>query len=75
MKRVYRMEALGCANCAAKMEDAIAKLEGVESASVNFMAGKLIIHAEDELFGAILEQAAKIVRKIEPGCTIVPVSP
>ena len=71
MKKVYRMEDLECANCAAKMETAISKLEGVESANIQFMAGKLTISAEDHLFGAIMDQAQAIVRKIEPDCRIV----
>jgi len=71
MKKAFPLQDLGCANCAAKMETAINKLEGVESASVNYMTQKLIISAPDHLIGTILEQAQKIVRKIEPDCQIV----
>ena len=71
MKKVYSMQDLECANCAAKMETAISKLDGVESASVNFMTQKLTITASDALFDGIMEQAQKIVRKIEPDCAIL----
>ena len=71
MRKVYTMEDLDCANCAAKMEAAIAKLDGVESVSINYMTQKLTISAADPLFDGILEQAKKIIRKIEPDCTIV----
>ena len=71
MKKAFRMEELECANCAAKMEAAIGKLEGVESASINFMAGKLTVSAEDHRFGDIMAQAQAIVSKIEPDCRIV----
>ena len=71
MRKVFRMENLDCANCAAKMESAISKLDGVESASINYMTQKLTIHAPDELFDAILEQAQKAIGKIEPDCVIV----
>jgi len=71
MKKVFRMEDLECANCAAKMEEAIGRLDGVQSASVSFMAQKLTISVEDHLFDAVLEQAQKIVSKIEPDCVIV----
>lgn len=71
MKKVFRLEDLECANCAAKMEAAIGRLDGVESASVNFMTQKLTISAADHLFDSVLEQAKKIVRKIEPDCVIV----
>ena len=47
MKKIYKLEELDCANCAAKMEAAINKIEGVEKASVSFMTQKLIIEAEE----------------------------
>ena len=72
MKKVYRLKDFDCANCAAKMEAAIGKLEGVESASVNYMTQKLTISASDHLFDTILAQAETIIRKIEPDCVIVP---
>ena len=71
MRKVFRMENLDCANCAAKMEKAIGKLEGVESASVNYMTQKLTIYADNEMMDSILEQARKAVVKIEPDCLIL----
>ena len=53
MKKTFKLDELGCANCGAKMEDAIKKIEGVVSAKVNFMAQKLTIEASDERFDAI----------------------
>ena len=37
MKKIYRLENLDCANCAAKIENALKKLDGVSDASVSFM--------------------------------------
>ena len=71
MKKVFRMENLDCANCAAKMEKAISKLDGVERASINYMTQKLTIYAEDGLFDGIVEQAQKAVVKIERDCVII----
>lgn len=71
MKKVYKLEDLDCANCAAKMECAIQKIEGVNSASVNFMGQRMIIDANDENFDSIMKQVVKTCRKIEPDCTIV----
>lgn len=71
MKKVYKLEDLDCANCAAKMECAIQKIEGVNSASVNFMGQRMTIDANDENFDSIMKQVVKICRKIEPDCTIV----
>lgn len=71
MKRVYRLEELDCANCAAKMEAAIRKIPGVNSATINFFCQKLTIDAEDGAFDGVLQQAARAVRKIEPDCRII----
>lgn len=71
MKKVFKLEDLDCANCAAKMECAIKKLDGVNDANVNFMAQRMTIDANDENFDEIMKQVVKTCRKIEPDCTIV----
>lgn len=71
MRKVYKLEDLDCANCAAKMECAIQKIKGVNSASVNFMGQRMTIDANDENFDSIMKQVVKVCRKIEPDCTIV----
>ena len=71
MKKQFKLQDLDCANCAAKMEAAIQKIEGVESASVSFLTQKLVIEAEDARFDAIMKQAVKVCRRIEPDCTIL----
>ena len=71
MKKRYTIEDLCCANCAAKMEDAIRKLEGVNSANVNFLTQKLTLDADDARFDAILDEAERIIKKIEPDCVLV----
>lgn len=70
MKKTFKMTDLECAHCAAKMEDGIKKLPGVNSASVNFLTQKLTIDADEERFDEIMEQAVKICKKIEPDCVI-----
>lgn len=65
MKKKFILEGLGCANCAAKMERAINKLDGVKEATVNFMTQKLIIEGEDEKMPSIVQEAEKIVKSIE----------
>ena len=71
MKKTYKMEDLDCANCAAKMEAAIRKIEGVTGASVSFMAQKVTIEGEDERFEEILKEAVKVCKKVEPDCRIL----
>lgn len=71
MKKVFKMEELDCANCAAKMEAAIAKLEGVEKVSISFMTQKMVIVADDEKLESIMDEAQKICKRFEPDCRIV----
>ena len=71
MKKTYRMQDLECAHCAAKMEAAIAKISGVQSVTISFMTQKMTIETADENHAAIMDEAAKICRKIEPDCRIV----
>lgn len=71
MRKSFKLEDLGCANCAAKMEDAINKIDGVNSATVNFIMAKLKIDADDARFNEILDQAQAVISKYEPDCTIV----
>ena len=71
MKKTFKMEELDCAHCAAKMEDVIRKIKGVQNVTINFMAQKLILEAEDDLFDDVLRQAQKACKKVEPDCTIV----
>jgi len=71
MKKVFELDDLDCANCAAKMQDAVSNIDGVLSASVSFMSQKLTIEAEEKDFPEILKKAEKLIRKIEPDCRIV----
>lgn len=71
VKKSFRMEDLDCAHCAAKMEDGIRKLEGVVEVSVNFLAQKMIIEADEERFDDIMKQAARVVKKVDPNCRIL----
>ena len=71
MKKTYQLTDLDCANCAAKMETAIKKIDGVQDATVSFMTQKLTLDADDARFDEILQQAAKVCKKVEPDCTIV----
>lgn len=71
MKRTYKLENLCCANCAAKMETAINKLNTVDEAVINFMSQRLTLVADEENFAAVLDQSEKIINKIEPDCKLV----
>ena len=71
MKKTFKMIDLDCANCAAKMEAAIKKIYGVQDAAVSFMTQKLTIQADDARFDAVVQEAVKVCKKVEPDCEIV----
>lgn len=65
MTRNYRLKNLDCANCAAKMERKINKLDGVNSATVNFMTLKLTIDLDEAREQEIMEQVEKAMKSVE----------
>ena len=71
MKKTFKLEDLDCANCAAKMEAAIKKLDGVQDASVSFMTQKMTIEAEDDRFDEVVKAAVKCIAKVEPDCRVI----
>jgi copper chaperone CopZ len=70
MKKRFELTDLDCAACAAKMEDAIKKIDGVNDAAVSFMAQKLTLDAEDARFDAIMDEVVRVCHKVEPDCVI-----
>ena len=70
MKKRFKLTDLDCANCAAKMETAIKKLDGVNDATVSFMAQKLTIDADDARFDEIMQEVVAVCKKVEPDCVI-----
>ena len=66
MKKVFKMTDLDCAACAAKMERAIGKIDGVHSVNINFMSEKLTLDADSSRYESILNEAVKACKKIEP---------
>ena len=61
MKKIIKLEGLCCANCAAKIEEGVKKLDGVNSASLSFMTQRLIMEVEDGREDELVEAA-----KVEP---------
>ncbi|MBE5985341.1 cation transporter [Lacrimispora sp. AGF001] len=66
MKKIVKLEGLCCANCAAKIEEEVKKLNGVESASLSFMTQRLTMEVSEEKVDEIMEAAKKTAYKIEP---------
>lgn len=71
MKKVFLLEGLDCANCAAKIEKAVSELDGVKSASVNFIMTKLTIETEeDTVSDELLKKIKKTAKKTDSDVTV-----
>lgn len=66
MRKIIKLEGLCCANCAAKIEEGVKKVDGVKEATLSFMTQRLTIEAEDGKEDAVIAAAKKISNKIEP---------
>lgn len=71
MKKTFKLIDLDCANCAAKMETAVSKIEGVNAVSISFMTQKMVLDADDSRFDEIVREAVKVIAKVEPDCQVV----
>ncbi|NLW52397.1 MAG: heavy metal transporter [Tissierellia bacterium] len=71
MKKTYKLENLGCANCANLMGEHISKLDGVSNAKVNFMLSKLTVEVEEGKEVPSKEELQNVIKKIENQCVIL----
>lgn len=71
MKKKFKLDEVDCANCAAKMENAISKIDGVNEVSVNFMTQKMTLDADDDRFDQVLDEACRLIAKVEPDCEVI----
>ena len=70
MKKTFKLNDLDCANCAAKMEKAILKIDGVTSVTVSFFAQKLVLEADDARWDEIVRQACEAIKRVDSDCTV-----
>ena len=71
MKKKFKLHDVDCANCAAKMEESIKKIDGVNDAVVSFMTQKMTVDADDERFDEIMDEVVRVCAKVEPDCQIL----
>ena len=71
MKKKFKLQDLDCANCAAKMEESIKKIDGVNDAVVSFMTQKMTVDADDARFDEIMDEVVRVCAKVEPDCQIL----
>ena len=69
-KRVYILDNLGCANCAAKMERQIRELPGVKMAAITFATKQLAVAADNQ--EELLPEFRRICASIESEVTVTP---
>ncbi len=65
MKVKFRIKGLDCANCAAELERAIQKVEGISEASISFITEKLIIECKEQEKEEIIDKIRKVIKKVE----------
>ena len=71
MKKVFKLEGLNCAHCAAKIEEKVSKLEGVKSVVINFMTTKMTLESLDDNIEEIIENVKKLINEVEPDVNMV----
>ncbi|MBR2524529.1 MAG: cation transporter [Clostridiales bacterium] len=71
MKKVFELDEVDCANCARKMQEAVARIDGVDNVTVNFFTQKMTLEAADDKFDSVLKEAIKVLKKVEPDCEVV----
>ena len=71
MKKIVKITDIDCANCAAELERAISKIDGVNEVSINFMTEKMIIDIIDDKYEEVVKQINKVKNKLEPDSKII----
>ncbi len=70
MKCVLKLEGLCCANCAAKIENEVGKMDGVSDVNVSFITQKLTMEADESRIDSIVDEATRIAKKVEGDVTV-----
>ena len=71
MRKSFKLDEIDCANCARKLQDELARLDGVDAVSVNFLTQKLTLSAADDRFDDVLERVVALAARVEPDCEII----
>lgn len=70
MKSKFKIKGLDCANCAAELERAIQKIDGIESANISFMTEKMEVEYNEAIKEENIQKIKKVIKKEEPDVTI-----
>ena len=64
MTKTYRLTGLCCANCAARMERLIEKIDTVNEVTLNFMTTKLLVDMDENKVSETEEKIMAAVAKV-----------
>lgn len=70
MKKNFKIENLDCGNCAAKMESAINKIDGVTSCTISFMTQKMALEIVGDDLESLIPNIEKAIKKVDRGCKL-----
>lgn len=70
MKNTYKIRGIDCANCAAQLENAISKVEGVQSASISFMSERMVLEYDEQSKEEIMKNIKKVIKREEPDAVL-----
>ena len=70
MNSKFKVKGLDCANCAAELERAIQKIEGIKSANISFMTERMELEYDENYEDEIIKKVKKVIKREEPDVTI-----
>ncbi len=70
MKSKFQVRGLDCVNCAAEVERAIQKIDGVENVSISFMTQKMELEYDETRKDEIMKKIKKVIKREEPDMEI-----
>ena len=70
MKKKFKITGLDCGHCASRLEEALNKIDGIESAKVNFLTQKVTIEATDDNMDRICDEVKVVTKKTLPDCDL-----
>lgn len=70
MNSKFKVKGLDCANCAAELERAIQKIEGIKKANISFMTERMELEYDENNEDEIIKKVKKVIKREEPDVTI-----
>ena len=70
MKKAFKFRDIDCANCAQEIENAAAKIEGVNKVRINCLSERMTLDADDARFDEIIAEIKKVAKTIEPDAVL-----